>query len=327
MAKKVTILTTAYNTASYIEESIESVLNQSYDNFTYLIIDDKSTDDTGNILEHYSKKDSRIKLIYNEKNEGISNSRRKALEIIDTEYIVMHDSDDISHPERLKYLVNFMEKNVQIGACGSFARFFGRLNFTWTYPTYNDLIKAHLFFSPGLLCPTGIMRRSVLVSNGINYPKDYRSDEDFHLYTQLKWVTQFATIPKTLYYYRRHTNNITNTNYHKIFNDKVTKIILGELDINSDHIMQLYKKYRRGEDFLENINTSYKEFIDLIIEKNQEKKVYPTEALRQIFKYFNFKYTLSAVYGKKSVSLLPIKYLNKYIVKKTLVKPFSRIIF
>ncbi len=121
-----------------------------------------------------------------------------------TKYIVMQDSDDISHPERLKYLLNFMEKNAQVGVCGSFARVFGHFNFTWTCPTYNDLIKSHLLFSPSIHSPTSIMRKSVLVDNGIKYPKDYRSDEDFHIYTQLKWVTRFANIPKTLYYYRRH---------------------------------------------------------------------------------------------------------------------------
>ncbi len=67
--------------------------------------------------------------------------------------------------------------------------------------------------------------------------------------------------------------------------------------------------------------------MDVIINNNKEKKIYPYKALRQIFKYYNFIYTVRALYRNKKVSLEPAKYLNNYIISKTLVKPFRESYF
>ena len=105
---QVTILTLVYNGMPFLKESIESILNQSYKNFEFLIIDDCSTDENVvKLIESYS--DKRIRFIKNEINLGVSLTFNKALSITNTPYIIRADQDDISLPNRvndqLKYLI------------------------------------------------------------------------------------------------------------------------------------------------------------------------------------------------------------------------------
>lgn len=112
MECKVTVLTTVYNGLPYLAEAIESVLNQSYTNFEYLIIDDTSTDDSVKCIQSY--KDPRIRLVKNEKNLGTSDTINKGLSLITTPYVVRLDQDDVSLPDRIKEQIEFLEKNPEV---------------------------------------------------------------------------------------------------------------------------------------------------------------------------------------------------------------------
>ena len=104
----VTVLTTVYNGLPHLKEAIESTLNQTYGNFKYLIIDDSSPDkDVVPFIKQY--KDDRIHLIVNEKNLGVSKTFNKALEIIDTEFLIRLDQDDVSLPNRIEELMGFFQ--------------------------------------------------------------------------------------------------------------------------------------------------------------------------------------------------------------------------
>ena len=108
----VTVLTTVYNGLPYLKEAIDSILNQSYENFDYLIIDDASPDpNVLDCIESYN--DPRIKLIVNEKNLGVSETYNKALSLIDSEFVIRMDQDDISLPYRIENQISFW-KRIQI---------------------------------------------------------------------------------------------------------------------------------------------------------------------------------------------------------------------
>ena len=111
MSKKVSVITPAYNASEYIGEMIESVLNQTYDNWEMLIVDDCSSDNTVEIVKSYAEKDSRIKLILHSQNQGVATARNTALKEANGEYIAFLDSDDIWHKEKLLKQLDFMEKN------------------------------------------------------------------------------------------------------------------------------------------------------------------------------------------------------------------------
>ena len=110
---KVTILTLVYNGLPYLKESIDSTLNQSYQDFKFLIIDDASPDpNVSKLIESYD--DNRIIHIVNEKNMGVSDTFNKALEMIDTTYTIRIDQDDINSQDRVKEQVEFLENNKSI---------------------------------------------------------------------------------------------------------------------------------------------------------------------------------------------------------------------
>lgn len=107
----VSVITPAYNCAEYIDECIESVLNQTYQNWEMLIVNDKSTDNTQSIVESYAKKDHRIKLFNQEKNAGAAAARNKALELSQGRFVAFLDSDDAWKPNKLERQLEFMIEN------------------------------------------------------------------------------------------------------------------------------------------------------------------------------------------------------------------------
>ncbi len=117
----VTVFTPNYNKAKYLQETIESVLHQTYENFEYIIIDDCSTDDSWDIISKYASKDERIKAYRNNENLRIVKTRNKGFQFSSKEakYFAILDSDDVSTLERLEKQVNFLEENPRYGLIGS----------------------------------------------------------------------------------------------------------------------------------------------------------------------------------------------------------------
>ena len=108
-ADLVSVIMPSYNTAPYIKETIQSVLDQTYTNWELIIVDDCSTDNTEEVLATIN--DSRIRYFKNEKNSGAAVSRNKALREAKGQWIAFLDSDDLWMPEKLEKQINFMKKN------------------------------------------------------------------------------------------------------------------------------------------------------------------------------------------------------------------------
>ena len=108
MSELVSIIMPSYNTAKYIGESIDSVINQTHENWELIIVDDCSTDNTDEIVKPYLE-DSRIKYLKNEKNSGAAVSRNYALREAKGKWIAFLDSDDIWFPEKLEKQIDFMK--------------------------------------------------------------------------------------------------------------------------------------------------------------------------------------------------------------------------
>ena len=111
MSELVSIITACYNSEKFIEECITSVLNQSYQNWEMLIVDDNSSDNSSILIKSYSKQDDRIKPLFLNYNLGPAMARNKAISIAKGKYIAFLDSDDIWLPEKLELQINFMKKN------------------------------------------------------------------------------------------------------------------------------------------------------------------------------------------------------------------------
>ena len=117
----VTVFTPNYNKSKYLQETVESVLQQTYTNFEYIIVDDCSTDESWDIIRAYASKDERIRAYRNDENLKIVKTRNKGFQYSSKEakYYAIIDSDDVSTPERLEKQVAFLEENPQYGLIGS----------------------------------------------------------------------------------------------------------------------------------------------------------------------------------------------------------------
>ena len=193
-----TFIMTAFNSADTIEESVKSILDQSFTDFDLIIIDDCSKDATSEIINSFN--DNRIRYFRNQQNIHIAKSANKALQIADSEYILRIDSDDICYPDRLTNQLDFMKAHPETGVCGSYVRHFGLKNDVWKMPLKNKEIKAYMMFNNPLANSSVIIRRNVLKENDMIYRSvfSYPPMEDYDLWFRLIDKTDFANIDKIL---------------------------------------------------------------------------------------------------------------------------------
>src|SRR5699024_344342 len=118
----VSIIMPAYNSGNYIEEAIDSVLKQTYENWELLIVDDKSTDNTLNLIKKYSLKDSRIKYTSLNRNSGPAIVRNKAIDMASGDYIAFLDSDDLWFERKLEKQITFIYENNYNFTCTSYTK-------------------------------------------------------------------------------------------------------------------------------------------------------------------------------------------------------------
>ena len=196
---KVSVLMSVYNDEKYLKQAIDSILNQTFNDFEFLIIDDGSTDDSSRIIESYS--DPRIKLIKNEVNIKLSNSLNKGLALARGEYVARMDSDDISLPNRLMEQIRFMDTNKDVAICGSYIRIIGT-NKIWKYPLSPEDCFGGLLFNSILAHPSVMMRRKFFIDNNFLYNPEFIRCEDYELWTRIALSGKISNINKTLVCYR-----------------------------------------------------------------------------------------------------------------------------
>jgi len=198
---KVSVIMPIYNGEAFLTQAINSILTQSFTNFEFIIINDASTDSTGQILADFAKKDSRIFVITNSTNLKIARSLNRGIEIAKGEYIARMDADDISLPHRLEKQVIFMDTHPEIGVSGTWMTIYGTQE-VWAPPLFDDNIKANLFFESCLYHPTIIMQKKVI--NIADYDHEMLPAEDYNFWTKLAihGDVKFANISEPLLEYR-----------------------------------------------------------------------------------------------------------------------------
>ena len=232
--KRVTVLMSVFNGEQYLKEAIDSVLNQTYQNFDLLIINDGSTDNSLKIVQSY--KDPRIKLINNDQNLGLIKSLNIGVSLIQSDYIIRMDSDDICLPNRIEVQLNFMDLHPEVGASGShYFQLKEDKQFEIDLPISSEEIRSFLIFNCPLAHPTTIIRKQILDKYHIRYETGYLYSEDYYFWLQISKVSQLRNLNDCLIYYRMHANQITGNPYKaKGRLDSVTKIrsiLLEELSI------------------------------------------------------------------------------------------------
>ncbi|WP_270527125.1 glycosyltransferase family 2 protein [Holdemanella biformis] len=203
----VSVIMSTYNDEEFINESISSILNQTYNNFEFIIINDASNDDTKRILDNLL--DDRLIIIHNKKNQKLAKNLNKAISISKGKYIARMDADDISLINRMSIQVDFMERNPDVDVVGSFAEKIGDQSGIISYPLKHEEIKDKLLFDNCMCHPSIMFRKSTL---DYTYDENCEAAQDYELWSRIIWDKKFANIPKPLLKYRIHSNQTRNKN-------------------------------------------------------------------------------------------------------------------
>lgn len=208
-----------YNCEIYLENSVESVLDQSFRDFELIIIDDCSTDSSYELALKLKETDNRIIVLKTDKNSGASVARNIGLRSFHGDFLSFVDSDDYVHPEFLKELYNSIcENNSDISICGFYKTFKDRLS------SFPKLTKTKSFTRTGLECALHIVEDDSILYNvlwnklykaslwtDIKFPQGMAS-EDFHVcYKVLSKATIVSFVPERLYYYYQNKNSVMHT--------------------------------------------------------------------------------------------------------------------
>lgn len=276
---KVSIIFPVYNAEHYLKKSIDSLLNQTFENFEILIINDGSTDHSLKILNEYASKDSRIKVL-NQENRGLVSALNWGIKESLAPYIARMDADDISHPERIEKQLNYLESHPECVALGSWVIFIDNAGlpfFRYQTHTEHKVILEDILDGNGgaLIHPSLMVRKQALMDLG-GYDANCRHFEDFDLYLKLINHGMFHNIPEYLLQYRRHFKSINFTkNAQETYSKKT----------------QLLNTFRVSLD-LPPVSLEHSEFSK---DKSELYKKWAQWALNDDFRKSAIKYTLLAL--------------------------------
>ena len=201
---RLTVLMPTYNVASWVEEAIHSVLNQTYKDFELLVVDDGSTDDT---LDHVrSIQDSRIRIAAFPDNVGLAENLNRGLDLINTELVARMDGDDIAEPDWLETGIKILDTHPEIGICSFGFQFFGTKTSLVRFPKLNEDSKAQMLFGCTVIVP--VFRKAVFTDNHLRYSTEAFPAEDYSLWSYAYRVAQVYNVQRTLFHYRTHPTQI-----------------------------------------------------------------------------------------------------------------------
>jgi glycosyltransferase involved in cell wall biosynthesis len=192
----VSVVMSVYNGGPYLAEAIESVLRQSFQNFEFLLINDGSTDGSGELLDEYARSDERVRVIHQE-NRGLIASLNRGCSEARGDLIARMDADDVCLPHRFEQQVRFLEEHHGVGIVGGITRYIdangvlsGRGWPSWSSPAVNGW---RLMFETVLCHPTVMMRREVYTQLG-GYDSTALHAEDYELWTRALFQMRIANL-------------------------------------------------------------------------------------------------------------------------------------
>ena len=197
----VSVIMPVYNTKQWVWEAIESILNQTFEDFEFIILDDCSTDGSYEICEKYAKKDKRIKLYRNDKNEGVAFTKNKLIELTSTNYIASQDSDDVSFLNRLELEYNFLENHKDYGVVsGNNVIIDEDWKEIW-HRIYSDNMKYIILKKSPVSHPTTLIRKSDFLAVWWYTKVKYVEDYDLWIKFYENWY-KIKNLDEDLLYYR-----------------------------------------------------------------------------------------------------------------------------
>ncbi len=202
-----------HNAGEYLGPAVESILGQEFGDFEFLVVDDASTDGSGEVLEHYVRGDSRLKLRRDKANQGLTQCLESLMDKVRGVYVARMDADDISLPERFQAQVDRFRRDSALGVLGTWVR---RVHEDGTpmeevqYPDSHEWITQRLETVNCFQHGSMMFRHSCLQALGSPIWR-FRYAQDYDLYLRLLDCTRFGFVEGIYYVARWHESTIAST--------------------------------------------------------------------------------------------------------------------
>ncbi|MGZ4057199.1 MAG: glycosyltransferase family 2 protein [Bacteroidia bacterium] len=336
---KVTVLMPVYNAEKYLREAIESILNQDFTDFEFIIINDGSVDSSGAIISSYS--DPRIRTYDNGKNLGVIETLNKGLDLAKGEYVARMDCDDISAKNRLSVQVKYMDEHKEIGASGSFYYLLRKGKKALAdFPEKDEEIRCFMIFNSPIAHPSAIVRTRFLKDHKLKYRTDFYCAEDYDFWSQISEFSQLSNIKEGLLTYRMHDSQITgNPRFSTHRNETVSALRTRHLkkmgvvpDVNEIILHNMISDGLKANN-IEEINAAevwLKKLIDQNainkkLDKNYFEKIVLERWLRVCFNYLGAAKGLKHCYNSSLYSSIRLPLRSKLELINTLYNSWKRL--
>jgi glycosyltransferase involved in cell wall biosynthesis len=320
---EISVVMPAYNSAPYIREAIDSILNQTFREFEFIIVNDDSTDNTEQIILSYT--DPRIRYIKNEFNKGIAAARNIGMQHATGKYIAVMDSDDISMPHRFEIQYHYLEKYNSIDILGaSLIIFTTDSQNTKHYPFESEYIKSFLFFDNAVAQPTVMMRRAFLLDNYLEYNNEINDGtEDFDIW--FRAVLKGATIRNlqlSLTRYRISESQISQLSGDHLRIKRLQSRLADNLQLldiyTAEADLQLLYSFIHGRIAIDtNIFIRLKKMFDKIENSNIAKKFFNHQYLKAVILTYRIR-LIKYQFLEKKQTLKFIYFVMMLIIRKGL---------
>lgn len=215
MTPEISVIMSVYNGERYLRQALDSIRDQIFTDFEFIVFDDGSTDRTRSILETFD--DKRIVLLKSDENIGLPKALNRCLAKAQGTYIARMDADDISDPYRLKKQLTVLRNDPAVGVlftCYRLIDQYGETTQDIPIPLSPEAIYMELFFNNCVVHGSAMMRKSLLEEFG-GYDESYEATQDYELWNRLKGHARFMMLPEILYASRSHPKAISSQQIDK----------------------------------------------------------------------------------------------------------------
>lgn len=219
----ISVIMPVYNSEKYIDEAVNSILDQTYSNFELIIVNDNSTDSSWEKILKFQ--DRRIVRLKNEKNYGFIRSYYKGLAVARGQYVAHMDSDDISFLDRFQVQFEYLESHQEVSVVGTQIQYIDEngsiSNKIWRPAANPMVVKWTLFFEDSIADPTSMIRRNAIDEIKHNFPTtNYACDYEIWLNLSKKYM--IANLDEVKLYYRVHGKNYSYSHQEKLHEEEIT---------------------------------------------------------------------------------------------------------
>ena len=284
--KLISVIVPCYNVEKYLNECVNSIINQTYKNLEIILLNDFSTDNTGNVMKELKTKDNRIQLVELHQNQGLSAVRNIGIDLSNGEYISFVDSDDILKRNFYETLVDSMEKDAEIDIVECPLMYFSTVpsNGTPSIKTNNfvtefEYEKADLIKRDGI---TFVMQGNKLfrrkIFDDLKFPEGHIHEDTYLIFDEYLKARKIAFVNGTNYFYRREREgSITNKMSVKRINDTVYAYdhMCDSASDSGNADFYKWARHKQLEDFMymtfkcDEENNNEKEYIERIYQRDK----------------------------------------------------------